>query len=105
MMKIIRYSTVLLLLTIAVFIIGCTEKLEEVSILCADLDTITDPAQKERLTKECPGYISGQKEPVEPETIKATPEPVEQKPLKVETPELKKQKHSKWFKPSPVVNW
>lgn len=88
-----------------VFIIGCTDKLEEASILCADLDNITDPVQKERLTKECPGYISGRKEPVELKTIKTTTEPVEQKPLKVETPESKKQKHSKWFKPSPVVNW
>jgi hypothetical protein len=105
MIKIIRYSTMLLLLTITVFIIGCTDKLEEASILCADLDNITDPAQKERLTKECPSYISGQKEPVEPKPNKAVPEPVKQKPLKVEIPELKKQKHSKWFKPSPVVNW
>jgi hypothetical protein len=104
MMKITRYSTVLLL-TMTIFIIGCTDKLEEASILCADLDTITDPAQKERLAKECPRYISGRKEPVELKTIKAESVPVEQKPLKVETPELKKQKHSKWFKPSPVVNW
>jgi hypothetical protein len=105
MMKSIRYSTVLLLLTTTVCIFGCTEKLEEASILCADLDTIKDPAQKERLTKECPGYISGRKVPVELKTIKATTESVERKPLKVETPESKKQKHSKWFKPSPVVNW
>jgi hypothetical protein len=104
MMKIIRYSSVFLL-TITVFIIGCTDKLEEASILCADLDNITDPLQKERLTKECPPYISGQKEPVETKTNKAVQEPVEQKPIKLVTPEQKKQKHSKWFKPSPVVNW
>jgi hypothetical protein len=104
MMKIIRYSSVLLL-TITAFIIGCSDRLEEASILCADLDTITDPLQKERLTKECPGYISDQKESVEPKPNQAVPEPVEQKTPNAETPELKKQKHSKWFKPSTVVNW
>jgi hypothetical protein len=104
MKKITRYSSVLLL-TMMVFIIGCTDKLEEASILCADLDNITDPVQKERLTKECPRYISGKKEPVETKTNKAVPERVEQKPIKLVTPEQKKQKHSKWFKPSPVVNW
>jgi hypothetical protein len=92
MMKKIPYR-VILLVTITGFIIGCTNKLEDASILCADLDNITDPAQKERLTKECPRYSSGQTEPVE------------QKPVQAVTPELKKQKHSKWFKPSKVVNW
>jgi hypothetical protein len=105
MMKIIRYSTVLLLLTITAFNIGCSDRLEDASILCADLDNITDPAQKERLTKECPGYISDRKEPVELKSIEAAPEPVEKTPLKAETPDSKMKKHSKWFKPSPVVNW
>jgi hypothetical protein len=104
MMKKIPYQ-VMLLVTITGFIIGCTNKLEDASILCADLDNITDPAQKERLTKECPRYSSGQTEPVEQKTIQAAPEPVEQKPAQAVTPELKKGKHSKWFKPSKVVNW
>ena len=104
-MKKIQYPSVLLLVTIIGFIIGCTNKLEDASTLCADLDNITDPVQKERLAKECPRYSSGLTEPVAQKTIQAVPEPVEQKPVQAATPELKKQKHSKWFKPSKVVNW
>jgi hypothetical protein len=68
MMKKIQYQ-VILLVTITGFIIGCTNKLEDASILCADLDNITDPHKRR-------GYISGQTEPVEQKTIQAVPEPV-----------------------------
>lgn len=40
--------------TIAAFIVGCEKTPETASPTCADLDKITDPAQKAELLKTCP---------------------------------------------------
>lgn len=45
--------------TFAVLLVGCEKTPDVASPTCADLDTITDPAQKEELLKTCPRNGSG----------------------------------------------
>lgn len=49
-MKNAKYVSFIMLVALVGFMGGCTNKYEE---LCDDLDKITDPAQRERLSKEC----------------------------------------------------
>jgi hypothetical protein len=85
----------LTLLVIILFITGCTNK-------CAEQDKITDPEQRERLIKECSQYISDSTTPAKQKNTQEVLKPVEQK-ADQDVPEPRK--HSKWFKPSKVVNW
>jgi hypothetical protein len=95
-MSTIKYVPLVLFLIIA-FITGCTNK-------CAEQDTITDPVQREKLIQECSHNISDSTVPTKQKTTKEVPEPVE-KNADQSAPEPSKQQHSKWFKPSKVVNW
>jgi len=45
--------------TFVVLLVGCEKAPDIASPTCADLDKITDPAQKEELLKTCPRSGSG----------------------------------------------
>lgn len=85
-MKKIKYSLLALLVPIAGIINGCSD-----DIVCADLDTITAPLQREKLIKECPQPILN--------TLDATKQRAIHDLAKPE-----KKGHTVYGK-SPVVNW
>lgn len=49
-----RLLALLLAATLAAFLAGCGKAPEVASPTCADLDKVTDPAQKAELLKKCP---------------------------------------------------
>ena len=87
-MKKIKYLLLALLVPIAGIINGCSD-----DIVCADLDTITDPVQREKLIQECPP------QPI-PDTSDAT---TKQRAIHDLVKPAKKG-HTVYGK-SPVVNW
>ncbi len=86
-MKKIKYLLLALLLPIAGIINGCSD-----DIVCADLDTIKDPIQREKLIQECP-----------PQPIPNTSDATKQRAIH-DLAKPAKKGHTVYGK-SPVVNW
>jgi hypothetical protein len=85
-MKKVKYASLVLLASITAIIMGCSDDL-----VCADLETITDPVQREKLVQECPQSI-----PNTPEATKQESTHDMAKPVK---------KNDTTYGKSPVVNW
>lgn len=49
-----RFVVLMVAATFAAFLAGCGKAPEVASPTCADLDKVTDPAQKAELLKKCP---------------------------------------------------
>lgn len=69
-MKNAKYVSSIMLVALMSFMGGCTNKYEA---LCNDLDKITDPAQRERLSKECNLPMPKTAEPTSQKSTPAQP--------------------------------
>jgi hypothetical protein len=69
-MKNAKYVSSIMLVALMSFMGGCTNKYEA---LCDDLDKITDPAQRERLSKECNLPMPNTAEPTSQNSTPAQP--------------------------------
>jgi entry exclusion lipoprotein TrbK len=93
----------LLLLVTLLFLCGCENTQEVASPSCADLETITDQAQRDELIKKCPRFTPKEpKQPIE-KISNETPETIS--PPNVNIKKTKKAKHGIGFKRSQMKQW
>ncbi len=100
-MKNAKYVSFIILVALVGFMGGCTNKYEA---LCDDLDKITDPAQKVRLSKECNLPMPNTAESISQNTTPAT-QPVATQQNSINSLSMPPKKRHSGFKKSAPISW